>query len=728
MEGSNKGFSSSNTPRSPLVPKSSPSGSGENNENDTSQDQMNSKLHNPKKLVAKHFMSPTKSASSKIAFPKKKILAERIENSSFSDTQIQKTPDLEMKNSPLNSSIGHSGQSSSWFIPSKNCAHVSNDNGVVVDSSLKPYDPYTNYLSPRPKYLRYDPNKRRMIFHRKLSESREGKDGKEIHKGVGEEESSADSLDSSVSAQEKEENTEEVDDNIDDDGLVEEEEEEEEEEIEEFEEKGWSLRGVLKFLLILFVCFLSKTYVSSMNSSAPSPIQLSILGFKADHLMIQKQICKAVYLEVYGGGFLEVEEKDSGLEVHNILMVKDDDLGMEDNNTEPVEFESDYEVGKNSELDNVKMVEVYNVEKVKSREAELVEVDSVERVESSEAEMVENDTLYMEVSRKESVKHDSDSEVVKTCEVSKEVPLAVVAESKDIEGGEVEYIAEAKTAPSDDAGGYELVKEVEGSDQLKKPNTFQEDQTPQNTEGAKQPSMELIEPQELPVNLVNEVDEEFDNDGENMKVVSNILVVAGVSTFSIILASLAFVCRSRKGKTTSVEDSLPMLNPFTSIVEEKVARVHPALEEECIEKTTTPEFPAEEEHIRKEIVSSIRPLSLSSSIAEATKEVGSYTHAPTIELLGEFVIKEVGSSHRKIPAIEHEESNASQKRLKSRPVSVPSQPFSHVSTKDSLSYGSFTDDRKSLKKEGGKDGEFKIELTTPVRRSSRLRNRSVVSP
>ncbi|XP_022889571.1 uncharacterized protein LOC111405086 isoform X1 [Olea europaea var. sylvestris] len=685
MEGSDNGFSSSNTPRSPLVPKSSPSGSGENNENDTSQDQMNSKLHNPKKLVAKHFMSPTKSASSKIAFSKKKILAERNENSSFSDTQIRKSPDLEMKNSPLNSSIGHSGRSSSWFIPSNNCAPGSNDNGVVADSSLKPYDPYTNYLSPRPKYLRYDPNKRRMIFHRKLSESREGKDGTEIQKGVG-------------------------------DGMVEEEEVEEEEEREEFEEKGWSLRGVLKFLLILFVCFLSKTYVSSMNSSALSPNLQTVSGFKDE----------AAYLEVYGDGFLEVEERESGLGVHNILMVKEDDnLDMGDKNTKPYESEHDSEVGKKGELDNIKMGEVYNMEKVKNSEAELAEVDNVERVETSEAAMVENDVLHMEDSKKESVEYDSDSEVVKTCEVFKEVPLAVVAKSKDIEGGEVEYIADAKITPSDDAGGNELVKEVEGSDQLKKPMTFQEEQTPQNTEGVKQPNMELIESHELPVNLVDEVDEEFYDDSETKKVGSNILVVTGVFTFSIMLASLSFFCRSKKGKTTS------MLNPLTSIVEDEVARGPPVLEveEELIEKTMTLEVPAEEEeHIRKEIIYSIRPLSLSSSIAEATKEIGSYIHAPTIELLGEFVIKEVGSSHGKIPATEYEESNASQKGLKSCPDYVPSQPFSYVSTKDSQAYGSFTDERKILKKEGGKDGESKIELTTPVRRSSRLRNRSVVSP
>ncbi|CAI9767163.1 unnamed protein product [Fraxinus pennsylvanica] len=143
-----------------------------------------------------------------------------------------------------------------------------------------------------------------------------------------------------------------------------------------------------------------------------------------------------------------------------------------------------------------------------------------------------------------------------------------------------------------------------------------------------------------------------------------------------------------------------------------------------------PGFPAEEEeHIRKEIESSTRPLSLSNSIAEAPQEASGFIHAPTIELLGEIVIKEVSSSHRKIPVIEYEVSNASQKGSKSRPISVSSQIFTQeISTKDSPSYGSFTDEGKILKKEGGKYGEPKIEFITPVRRSSRIRDRTVMSP
>ncbi|CAI9767164.1 unnamed protein product [Fraxinus pennsylvanica] len=518
MEGSAEGFSSSNTPRSPLVPKSSRSGSGENNENDASQDQMISKLHNPKKPVAKaakRFMSPTISASSKVAVPRKKILAERNENSSFSDTQIWKAPDVDMKNG-----IGHYDLSPSWFIPSKNCGRVSNDDDVVADSSLKPCDPLTNYLSQRPKYLRYDPNKRRMIFHRKVSENREGKDGT----GIGEEESSADAQNSLVHAQE---NLEEVDENTDDDDDVEEDEEEEDKEGGEYEERGWSLRGVLKFLLTFYVCFLSKTYIYSTNSSTPSPIQQAILGFKDDYSMIQKQIRDAAYMEVYGGGFLQVEERESGLEVHNIQvddleavdssdaeMVEEDELDMEDRNTETAESHFDYEVSKNSEPYNVQMVEADNVEKekVKTSEVELVKVDNVERIDS-EAEMVGNDKSNMKDSNMEAVKYDCDNEVVKTVEFS-----------------------EGKTAPNDDAGSYELVTEVEGSDQLKKRGSFHEDQSPLNTEGVNQPGMELQESHEMPVNLVDEVDEEFDYGGETEKVGSNILVVAGVSTISIILA------------------------------------------------------------------------------------------------------------------------------------------------------------------------------------------------
>ncbi|XP_022859350.1 uncharacterized protein LOC111380109 isoform X2 [Olea europaea var. sylvestris] len=742
MESSDKGFSSSNTPRSPLAPKSSPSGSRENNENVTSQDQMISKLHYPKKPVAKHFMSPTISASSKVSVPRKKILAERNEYSSLSDTQIWKTQDMDMKNS-----IGHYDLSPSWFIPSKNCDRVSNDDGVVTDSSLKPYDPLTNYLSPRPKYLRYHPNKRRLIFHRKVSESREGKDGT----GPGEEESLADAQDSLVHAQENEENLVEVDGNTDDDDDVEENEEEEDDEVGEYEGIGWSLRGVLKFLLTFYLCFLSKTYIYSTNSSTPSPSQQAILSFKDDYTMIQNQICEPAYMEVYGGDFLEVEERDSELEVHNILMaegdnletvdsgdaemVEEDELDMEKRNSETVESPCDYEMSKNGEPYNVQMIEVDNVEKVKNSEVELVEVDNeekvknsevelvevdneekvknsevelvevdneekvknsevelvevdcVERIESSEAEMVENDMSDMEDSNTESVEYDCDNDVAKTGEFSEEVSPAVVVESKVIEGCEVEYIegceveyiAEAKTAQSDGAGSYELVKEVKGSDQLKKPDSFQEDQTPLNTEGVNQPDTELLESHEMPVNLV---DKEFDYGDETEKAGSNILVVAGVSIFSIILASLAFFCRPRKGKTTSIEDSQPTVKPLKSRVEDKITRVRLAVEKVHIEKTITSGFSdEEEEHIRKEIESSTRPLTLSNSIAEAPQEASCFIHAPTIELLGEFVIKGVCSSHKKIPVLESEESNASHKGSKSSPVSVPSQTFTRENSR-----------------------------------------------
>ncbi|CAA2995647.1 Hypothetical predicted protein [Olea europaea subsp. europaea] len=671
---------------------------------------MISKLHYPKKPVAKHFMSPTISASSKVSVPRKKILAERNEYSSLSDTQIWKTQDMDMKNS-----IGHYDLSPSWFIPSKNCDRVSNDDGVVTDSSLKPYDPLTNYLSPRPKYLRYHPNKRRLIFHRKVSESREGKDGT----GPGEEESLADAQDSLVHAQENEENLVEVDGNTDDDDDVEENEEEEDDEVGEYEGIGWSLRGVLKFLLTFYLCFLSKTYIYSTNSSTPSPSQQAILSFKDDYTMIQNQICEPAYMEVYGGDFLEVEERDSELEVHNILMaegdnletvdsgdaemVEEDELDMEKRNSETVESPCDYEMSKNGEPYNVQMIEVDNVEKVKNSEVELVEVDNeekvknsevelvevdcVERIESSEAEMVENDMSDMEDSNTESVEYDCDNDVAKTGEFSEEVSPAVVVESKVIEGCEVEYIegceveyiAEAKTAQSDGAGSYELVKEVKGSDQLKKPDSFQEDQTPLNTEGVNQPDTELLESHEMPVNLV---DKEFDYGDETEKAGSNILVVAGVSIFSIILASLAFFCRPRKGKTTSIEDSQPTVKPLKSRVEDKITRVRLAVEKVHIEKTITSGFSdEEEEHIRKEIESSTRPLTLSNSIAEAPQEASCFIHAPTIELLGEFVIKGVCSSHKKIPVLESEESNASHKGSKSSPVSVPSQTFTRENSR-----------------------------------------------
>lgn len=257
MEGSSvKGFTSSTPTKSQHIQKS-----GETNEND----QMDSsKLQNPKKAAVKHFMSPTISAATKAAaVPRKKILAERNEAS------------------PIISGTGRSVRSSdnSTYQIDDDDDDDEEQKTFDADSSLrKPYDPLTNYLSPRPKFLRYNPNRRNKIFLHGGNEAMERKDGFggiktsvsfDSQKAVGEETPSEEE----GSVKEDEERMDKSEGNHNDD--------EEVEEIEEFEEETrWSLKGVLKFLLVLGTLILSTSYICSMNSPNPSPIQEAIWDFR----------------------------------------------------------------------------------------------------------------------------------------------------------------------------------------------------------------------------------------------------------------------------------------------------------------------------------------------------------------------------------------------------------------------------------------------------------------
>ncbi|XP_031255732.1 uncharacterized protein LOC116113713 [Pistacia vera] len=111
-------------------------------ENDESISLQNSK----KSTTAKHFMSPTISTASKAVAPRKKILAERNENC---DTHIP---------NPLSFSLCDDSLS------------------LSDDSSLKSYDPSKNCTSPRPKFLRYKPNRRREIVLRHENKVKEMKE------------------------------------------------------------------------------------------------------------------------------------------------------------------------------------------------------------------------------------------------------------------------------------------------------------------------------------------------------------------------------------------------------------------------------------------------------------------------------------------------------------------------------------------------------------------------
>ncbi|KAL3350415.1 hypothetical protein AABB24_023071 [Solanum stoloniferum] len=132
-------------------------------------DSKSAKLKSPAK-GSKNFMSPTISASSKIAqSPKKKILVERNDpvrtSITFSDglPPVTKAP-KKVTFSEVPSNCNNASESLSDTVTMD--SDICNDEPLVspaiapldADPSLPPYDPKTNYLSPRPQFLHYKPN------------------------------------------------------------------------------------------------------------------------------------------------------------------------------------------------------------------------------------------------------------------------------------------------------------------------------------------------------------------------------------------------------------------------------------------------------------------------------------------------------------------------------------------------------------------------------------------
>ncbi|KAL0415166.1 UNVERIFIED_CONTAM: hypothetical protein Slati_3348500 [Sesamum latifolium] len=291
-------------------------------------------------------------------------------------------------------------------------------------------------------------------------------------------------------------------------------------------------------------------------------------------------------------------------------------------------------------------------------------------------------------------------------------------ETDIVGGGEFEPETEsfgqlvgAQTAESQDAA--ELDKEVEVSNQQQElelsVKSVLEEETPQEPNGVVESLDELVGSHEKLTDSEDEIG--YDHEVEMEKVGWNTSAVIGVSVASIILTPLALIYHSKKARNTSDEESEPVPKPHKFAVKEKTAPLPPPTQRKI-------EFFA-------------RPTA-SQAIEEAPAELNSHhIHAPTVELIGEIVVGQASSLRScgsKYQMTESEESNATffpKHGSLSQPVMAPTPPSALESTTNSLSYGSFTTEKKMLKKEGGRSRDAMTEVT-PVRRSSRLHNRATV--
>ncbi|KAM7483794.1 hypothetical protein LguiB_008377 [Lonicera macranthoides] len=574
-------------------------------------------------------MSPTISAATKASFPRKKILTEC---SNFSDTHLQRNPNLDSKPSSKKS-------------PSDPDYEDQNSS----DSSLKPYDPLTNYLSPRPKFLRYNPNRRREIFlypKNQIRELKHGDEGKrnlsfDSQKSLVEDESSISSSQQSV-VQVVNDYIEQSEGDHCNDG----DDYEEEEIIEQFEEERvWSLKGVFKFLLVMAALVLSTLYISSVKSPTPTSSVEVIWGFRDGHHEIQNNLFGIFSTKILEG--VQDQRKANQTGSVDVKMVVEDDMGLLDNNDE---LETIWEVYDQLQVPGI------------GQNADVRDDDEFEASEGVEGCAAQSQ------GREQAEKSDSfaDHQMAiyspTVLEDEKCIDLNIEGERVEIkdETSSVEGITKEGTRERDE----DNISRNEVDEIVTLGSIYNEDEEPDTT-SPKANSTGVITIEEV-------------------KIESIPIPVIWVSLFLAFVASLGFGYRSRKVRNSVLGEKV---SPGQYVEREKIEKDKPFTS----------------------------PPSLAHSSVGARREL-SYSHVPVVELIGENSsnCSSFRRSGKKSKMVETEESNS---------CSVSFE-------KGSLSYGSFTAEKKIVKKEKkeGKDGEEKMVITNPVRRSSRLHSRAVMSP
>ncbi|KAG2722840.1 hypothetical protein I3760_02G145600 [Carya illinoinensis] len=742
MDAHDKGLSSSMPTKASKFPKVSAS-----DENDQPHQEMGSNIQNTQKFPPKHNMSQTISAAAKVAVPRKKIFAERNEAPEpfFSKTHVPKAPVFESKLNFVNPGTDVSDVPS----PEGFASDDNEPNAYVANGSLRPYDPLTNFLSPRPKFLRYMPHRRREVFLRREKEIREGDElyintagSFEFGKGSDEEDDSIrGSLASSDegSVQKEDEEIEDSDEDIEDS----------DEEIEE--EKGRGLKRVLESLFCFVLLVLSTLYISSV-SMAPSPSLQSLDDLKGECYNIQNHTSEeaflAMRLESGTNIWDQVQEIQMGL-----------DRGRRRANEERIQEEKMMEDLKTG---RVKISEVLNeVVYGNGGESETLEV-----VEDEKKGAVDE---LRELAEPQSVDIDEcrEHETVKIAGVSSRM-----AKNSELKNGETTQNFEAfqdYQAPCTfDVRDHQIIEFditnifLEENDILMEPaeevHNESDGDEEVNLDGmGKDKDFEILN-LEAEGNLEEALRKHFETELLLQR------AVIGISVFSTILASLVLGFHFKHKKTSGKDSSLiaKRCSESLRVEQEKTVGIYSSLipkpsseslrigQSKTIKKGLVKPFVesvAAQKHcsvlpngegVHMERADSFVIHSSFHPVEESSKD-DYESRAPTIELLGEFVVGEISSSLRscgtKNRRIGREEGNYSvstEKKSGSKvhSVSLQSQPtFPEFSSMDSHSCARYTTEKKVVKREeGGKDGEAKVITTTPVRRSSRIRNRSLTSP
>ncbi|GMQ08478.1 hypothetical protein CsSME_00052190 [Camellia sinensis var. sinensis] len=300
-------------------------------------------------------------------------------------------------------------------------------------------------------------------------------------------------------------------------------------------------------------------------------------------------------------------------------------------------------------------------------------------------------------------------------EAEEEVPETANGE-EDVYDEELEKKEGDETAESDYyVDDHNTETTMEGSDQLNGTETeeiaekFESSSNSENeADGCSSIKDEPIE-DEAKIEAIQGISIDGESKMEHSKTELIQVTVIGIVLFFMIIATsvLGFHFRHKKtyaNQSVSIEKQLPK-----SVLAEKT-KTGP------VEEPVLP--PNMEEHVEK-VESFANASHLIHSIEESSKDFYQI-RAPTVELLGELVVGESNNS-----ASQENEMM----RSKARTVSSQAQASaSEFSSTNSPSYGSFTAEKKILRRR--EDGEVKtvVVTKTPVRRSSRIHNRAVMSP
>ncbi|KAG4124910.1 hypothetical protein ERO13_D10G066500v2 [Gossypium hirsutum] len=690
MEGSERKVSFSSPP---IKSYASPNGS---DENDRSNQQMGLNLQTQKKQAGKTFMSPTICAASKVSFPRKKVLAERNESlgSNSSNTHFSKSPCLDSKPSPK--IISKACQKNSPNLDHKVASKDPSSHNTPLSynssdgtPSPGPYDPLNNYLSQRPQFLRYNPSRRKEIFLRLEMEGKEGDGGADTV-----------SSDNSSLASSPSQEDEEIGDEYD--SLLEQEDEESDTECEEEaeEEVAWSLRGVLKYFLLSVVLLLSTSYISSTNSPVSAPaFESPILGFHNLSFGIG---------EGFEVGYKFLDGKQEHLGLLSFTQAIADEV-IEEEMTENASMGHIVNISLELEDRIVEAEEMVEEENKKACEEELIMMEeaSEELAENIELQEIEETGEQIEDVKEDGETHDVIvEELVETGKVFDEMV-------RDIEQ-QGQQTAEVVVFLQGDHQASLLSEGTDSSEEIRVVPKETSDMVQSQIMRFRN-AVSVLEKwsESLALNLqeVNPLK------GLNQRMGTEVFlkVAFGVLTISAIVASFALGSNIRRKGTAASKQS--------SLVDKQSTQ--PAVKE----KPSLP-LPVEREEPKELAIPNTMPL-ITSAVESG---------APSVELLAEFEVgvisrslKSSAISSRMNDEVSSSHSYSSEKDLGNKDHQ---QGFSEMSAVNSTSSERSSAKKKHLGKElgsndsAGAKGEGRNkEVTTPLRRSARIRNRAdIVSP